>query len=49
MLSRHIWGQLMHSFAIIAALLFVSLGFTSAYADDSFIVNPEEITFDYVT
>jgi hypothetical protein len=38
----------LHKFAILAALLFVSFGFTSAYADDTF-VNPDEISFGQVS
>jgi hypothetical protein len=38
----------LHRFAILAALLFVSFGFTSAYADDSF-VNPDEISFSQIS
>jgi len=32
----------LHSFAILAGLLFVSFGFTSAYADETF-VDPDNL------
>jgi len=37
----------LYKFAILSALLFVSFGFTSAYADDTF-VNPDGISFGQV-
>jgi len=37
----------LHKFAIITALLIFSFGFSSAYADESF-VDPDNISFGYV-
>ena len=37
----------MRSYAILVALLFVSFGFTSAYAEETF-VDPDSVSFGYV-
>jgi hypothetical protein len=38
----------LHRFAILAAILFVSFGFTSAYADDT-LVDPDSISFGHIS